>query len=75
MDQEFGIKLHEKFNENKLCWKEVKKERGRVRGVYVKNKKEDGVFIRGKTEVKGVWKSHFERLMNDKTVQMYRYRH
>ena len=28
MDEEFGIKLNEKFNESKkLFWKEVKKER------------------------------------------------
>ena len=44
-------------------WMEFKKER------YV-NKRiegEDGVHLRGKEEVKGVWKSHFENLMNENT--------
>ena len=65
MDEEFVIKLSEKSNENKLFWKEVKKERG-VRDVHMRIKRKDGVHVRGKEEVKGVWKSHFERLMNDK---------
>ena len=33
----------------------------------VRIKGEDGVNVRGKEELKEVWKSHFERLMNEKT--------
>ena len=50
----------------KLFWKEVKEERG-VRDVNVRIKGEDGVCVSGKGEVKEVWKSHFERSMNEKT--------
>ena len=33
----------------------------------VRIKGKDGIHIRGKVEVKGVWKSHFEHLTNEKT--------
>ena len=68
VDEEFGRKLSEKFNENKkLFWKEVKKERGDVGGVSARMKREDGALVGSREEVKGVWTRHFERLMNAKT--------
>ena len=46
MNEEFGIKLSEKFNGNKkLVWNEVKERRCRV-CVNVTNKGEDGVYVR-----------------------------
>ena len=43
MDEEFSVKINEKFNENKLLfWKEVKKERGGVGAVNVRIKGERG---------------------------------
>ncbi len=57
----FGRKLSEKFMDNrKLFWKKVKKERGDVG-------REDGMLVSSKEEVKGVWKRHFEHLMNGGT--------
>ena len=42
-DEEFGMQLSEKFNENKkLFWKEVKKERG-VMDVNMRIKRKDKV--------------------------------
>ncbi len=65
VDEEFGRKLSEKFMDNrKLYWKEVKKEREDVRGVSLRMKREDGMLVCSKEEVKGVWKRHFEYLMN-----------
>ena len=46
VDEEFGINLHEKINENKFFWKEVKKARSR--GVNMRIKGEDGVHERDK---------------------------
>ena len=54
-----------KCNEKKLFWKEIKKEGRGVRCVNVIIKGEDGVHGRGK-EVKEIWKSDFERLINKK---------
>ena len=55
MDEEFGIKLSDKFNGNILLfWKEVKKESKRSRGVNKKIQEEDEVHVRGKEKVKGV---------------------
>ncbi len=68
VDEEFGRKLSEKFMENrKLFWKEVKKERGDVGSVSLRMKREDGMHVSSKEEVKGVWKRHFELLMNGGT--------
>ncbi len=68
IDEEFGRKLSEKFMDNrKLLWKEVKKERGDVGGVSLRMKREDGMLVSSKDKVKGVWKRHFERLMNGAT--------
>ncbi len=65
VDEEFGRKLSEKFMDNrKLFWKEVKRGRGGVGGVSLRMKREDGVLVCRREEVKGVWKRHFERLMN-----------
>ena len=65
VDEEFGRKLSEKFMDNKkLFWKEVRKERGDVGGVSLRMRREDGMLVGSKEEVKGVWKRHFERLMN-----------
>ena len=42
VEKEFGIKLSEKFSENKkLFWKEGKKEKGGVGGVNVRIRRED----------------------------------
>ncbi len=68
VDEEFGSKLIEKFMDNrKLFWKEVKKERGDVGGVSLRIKRDDGMLVSSKEEVKGVWKRHFEHLMNGGT--------
>ena len=68
VDEKFGIKLSEEFNENKKFFQqEVKKER--VGGVNVRFKEEDGVYVKGKEEVKGVRKSHLERLMESSNVE------
>ena len=68
VDEEFGRKLSEKFMDNrKLFWKEVRKERGDTGGVSLRMKREDGMLVGSKEEVKGVWKRHFERLMNGGT--------
>ena len=68
VDEEFGRKLSEKYNENKkLFWKEVKKEREEGKSGRVRMKNEDGVTASGSEAVKGVWKRYFERLMNEKT--------
>ncbi len=65
VDEEFGRKLSEKFMDNrKLFWKEVKRARGDVGGVSLRMKREDGVLVSRKEEVKGEWKRHFERSMN-----------
>ncbi len=65
-DEEFGRKLNEKFKDNrKLFWKEVKRENGDVEGVSLRMKREDGMLVSSKEEVKGVRKRHFERLMNE----------
>ena len=66
--EEFGIKLSEKLNENKKqFWKKFKKKRGGVRVVNVRIKSVDGICVSGKEEMKEVWKSHFECLMNKNT--------
>ncbi len=63
-DEEFGRKLSEKFVDNrKLFWKKVKKGRD-VGGLNLRLKREDVLLVNSKEEVKGVWKRHFERLMN-----------
>ncbi|MCP5003018.1 MAG: hypothetical protein GY941_03575 [Planctomycetes bacterium] len=68
VDDEFGRKLSDKFKENKkLFWKEVKKERGEGKTEQVRMKGEDGVSVSGSEAVKGVWKRHFERLMNERS--------
>ena len=48
VDEEFSIKLNEKFNENELFWKEVKKKREGVGGVNVRIKGEDGLHVKVK---------------------------
>ena len=68
VDEEFGRKLSEKLFENeKLFCKEVKRKRGGVGGMSVRVKREDGVLVSSREEVKEVWKRHFECLMNAKT--------
>ncbi len=61
VDEEFGRKLSDKFMDNrKLFWREVKKERGDVGGVSLRMKREHGMLVSSKKEVKGVWKRHSE---------------
>lgn len=68
VDEEFGRKLSEKFSENKkLFWKEIKKERWGEECGSVRMKREDGVLVGSKDEAGGVWKRHFDRLMNGRT--------
>ncbi|KAK3893161.1 hypothetical protein Pcinc_003002 [Petrolisthes cinctipes] len=68
VDEEFGMKLSEKFKENKkLFWKEVKRERGEGKSGSVRMKREDGVTVSRSEEVKEVWKRHFDGLMNGGT--------
>lgn len=56
-----------KFLENrKPLWKEAKKEKN-VEGLSGRVK-EDQVLVSSKEEAKGIWKRHFELLMNGKTV-------
>ncbi len=50
-----------------MFWKEVKRERGGVEGGSVRMKREDGILVSSKEEVRGVWKNHFEHLLNVKT--------
>lgn len=67
VNEEFGRKLSEKFMDNrKLFWKEVKESHGTVEGGSGMKWK-DGVLGSSKEEVKGVWKRHFECLMNGGT--------
>ncbi len=68
VDEEFGRKLSERFMKyRKLFWREMKKERGDVGGVSLRMRREDGMLVSSKKVVKGVWKRHFERLMNGGT--------
>ena len=65
VDDEFGRKLSEKFNENKkLYWKEVKKERGGCKSGSDKVKDKEGNVLSEREAVKGRWKEYFEGLMN-----------
>ncbi len=57
VDEEFGRKLSQIFSENKkLFWKEVKNVRGGERSGDVRMRGENGEFVRGESELKGVWK-------------------
>ncbi len=61
VDEEFGSKLSQNFNENKkLFWKEVKKARGGEKSGDVRMRGEDGELVGGKSELKEIWKSYFE---------------
>ena len=61
----FGRELSEKFMDyRKLFLKEVKKEREDVGGVSLRIKREAGMLVSNKEEIKEVWKRHFEHLMN-----------
>ncbi len=51
------------MNNRKLSWKEAKKERD-VEGVSLRTRREDGMLVGSKEEVKGEWKRHVECLMN-----------
>ena len=42
------------MDNRKLFWKEVKKEKGDVRGVSLRMKREDGMLVSNKEGVKGV---------------------
>ena len=65
VDDEFGRKLSEKFNENKkLYWKEVKKERGGCKSGSDKVKDKEGNLLSEHEALKGHWKEYFEGLMN-----------
>ena len=56
VDEKFGRKLREKFiNNKKLFWRKAKKERVDVGGVGVRMKREDGMLVSSKEEVKGVY--------------------
>ncbi len=66
VDEEFGRKLSQNFSENKkLFWKEVKKARGGEKSGDVKMRGEDGELVGGDSELKEIWKSYFEQLMNN----------
>ncbi len=51
---------------SKLLWKEAKKERD-VGSVSLRMKREDGMLVSSKEEVKGLWKMPFEHLMTGGT--------
>ncbi len=66
VDEEFGRKLRQNFSENnKFFWKEVKKARGGEKSGDVRMRGEDGGLVGSESELKEIWKSYFEQLMNN----------
>ncbi len=66
VDEKFGRKLSEEYVENKkLFWRKVRKEMGRRKSEACRIRRSDGVIVRRSEEIREVWKSHFEKVMND----------
>ncbi len=66
VDEEFGRQLSQNFSENKKVFKkEVKKVRGGEKSGGVRMRGESGELVMGESELKEIWKSYFEQLMNN----------
>jgi len=66
VDEDFGRKLSAEYVENKkLFWREVRKEMGGRKSEACRMKRSDGVIVRRNEEIREVWKSHFEKVMNE----------
>ena len=65
VDEDFGRKLSAEYVENKkLFWREVRKEMGGRKSEACRVRS-DGVIVRRNEEIREVWKSHFEKVMNE----------
>ena len=64
--EEWGRRVSDNFTENKIFWKEVRKEMGQVCR-FIKDT--DSELVRGKEEVKGRWREYFEDFLNFRYVR------
>lgn len=46
-------------------WREVRKEMGGRKSEACRIRRNDGVVVRRNEEIREVWKSHFEKVMNE----------
>ncbi len=66
VDEDCGRKLSAEYVENKkLFWREVRKEMGGRKSEACRMRRSDGVIVRRNEEIREVWKSHFEKVMNE----------
>ncbi len=66
VDKEFGRKLLKEYVENKkLFWREVRKEMGGRKSEAYRIRRSDAVIVRRNEEIREVWKSHFEKVINE----------
>ena len=63
MDEDFGSRLSQKFEENKkLYWKEVERERGGRKVMSSKVRDEDGRLVKESRAVRGRWREYLKDL-------------